>query len=169
MNNGKYVFLQVITFLPSRLFDKYVAKYAGNKWVKYFSCWNQLLCMMFGQLSNRDSLRDLMVCINAHLPKHYHLGFGRGVSRSNLANANEKRNYHIYEEFAYELISEARTICQIDPDFQLSVKGNIDAFDSSVVDLCLNVFWWATFRKAKAGIKLHTLLDVKTNIPAIYT
>lgn len=166
MNNGKYVFSQVITFLPSRLFDKYVAKYGGNKWVKHFSCWNQLLCMMFGQLSNRDSLRDLMVCINAHLPKHYHLGFGRGVSRSNLANANEKRSYRIYEEFAYELISEARTICQIDPDFQLSVKGNIYAFDSSVVDLCLNVFWWATFRKAKAGIKLHTLLDVKTNIPA---
>lgn len=165
MNNGKYVFAQIAAFLPERLFDRYVAKYEGNKWIKHFSCWNQLLCMMFGQLSNRDSLRNLMVCINAHLPKHYHLGFGRGVSRSNLANANEKRDYHIYEEFAYKLIAEARTICQIDPDFKLSVDGNVYAFDSSVVDLCLNVFWWATFRKAKAGIKLHTLLDVKTNIP----
>ena len=121
--------------------------------------------MMFGQLSNRGSLRDLMVCINAHLPKHYHLGFGRGVSRSNLANANEKRDYRIYEDFAYELIAEARKICQTDPDFKLSVEGNVYAFDSSVVDLCLNVFWWASFRKRKAGIKLHTLLDVKTNIP----
>lgn len=165
MNNRKYVFSQVATFLLSRILDRCVAKYKGNKWIKHFSCWNQLLCMMFGQLSNRGSLRDLMVCLNAHLPKHYHLGFGRGVSRSNLANANEKRDYRIYEELAYELIAEARTICQTDPDFKLSVDGNVYAFDSSVVDLCLNVFWWASFRKTKAGIKLHTLLDVKTNIP----
>lgn len=145
MNGRKYFLSQVVMFLPSRLFDKYVAKYAGNKWIKHFSCWNQLLCMMFGQLSNRDSLRDLIVRINAYLPKHYHLDFGKGISRSNLPNANEERDYRIYEEFAYELIAEVRTICQMDPDFQLSVKGNIYAFDSSVVDLCLSIFWWTTF------------------------
>lgn len=165
MNPGKYVFAQLVTFLPARKFDRCVAKYKGNKWVKHFSCWNQLLCMMFGQLSNRDSLRDLLVCINAHQPKHYHLGFGNGVSRSNLANANEKRSYQIFEDFAYELIEEARQQCMPDSDFTLSIEGNVYALDTSVIDLCLNVFWWATFRKAKAAVKLHTLFDVKTSIP----
>lgn len=165
MNNGKYVFSQVVSFLPARIFDRCVANYNGNKWVKHFTCWNQLLCMMFGQLSNRDSLRDLMICIGAHKAKHYHLGFGKNVSRSNLANANEKRDYRLYEQFAYELIAEARECCIAETDFNLSIEGNVYAFDSSLIDLCLNVFWWATFRKAKAAIKLHTLFDVKTNIP----
>ena len=165
MNTGKFVFAQIVTFLPARAFDRCVARYQGNKWVKHFTCWNQLLCMMFGQLSNRDSLRDLLVCMNAHQSKHYHLGFGSGVSRSNLANANEKRSYRIFEDFAYELIKEARQLCMQDSDFTLSIQGNVYAFDSSVIDLCLNVFWWATFRKAKAAIKLHTLFDVKTSIP----
>src|SRR5688500_18490384 len=101
MNTGKYVFAQVVSFLPARVFDRFVAQYKGNKWIKHFSCWNQLLCMMFGQLSSRESLRDLLVCISAHKPKHYHLGFGSGVSRSNMANANEKRDYRIFEDFAY--------------------------------------------------------------------
>lgn len=165
MNNGKYVFSQIITFLPARVFDRCVKAHKGNKWVKHFTCYNQMLCMMFGQLSNRDSLRDLMVCITAHQPKHFHLGFGKNVSRSNLANANEKRDYRIYEQFAYELIAEARKCCLTDSDFKLSVQGNVYAFDASVIDLCLNVFWWATFRKAKAAVKLHTLFDVKTSIP----
>lgn len=165
MNSGKYVFSQVISFLPARIFDKCTARYKGNKWVKHFSCWNQLLCMIFGQLSNRDSLRDLTICVGAHQPKHYHLGLGRSVSRSNLANANERRDYRIYEDFAYELIAQARKSCIVDGDFNVSVKANVYAFDASVVDLCLSVFWWATFRKAKAAIKMHTLLDIKTNIP----
>ncbi|WP_460766040.1 DUF4372 domain-containing protein, partial [Niabella terrae] len=163
MNQGKYVFSQAVTFLPARIFDRCARKYEGDKWVKHFTCWNQLLCMMFGQLSNRDSLRDLLICINAHQPKHYHLGFGKRVCRSTLAEANEKWDYRIFELFAYEMISEARKSCLPDSDFSFSVQGNVYAFDSTVVDLCLNVFWWATFRRAKAAIKLHTLFDVKTS------
>ena len=166
MNQGKYVFSQVVEFLPARLFDKYVIKYDGNKKVRYFTCWNQLLCMMFGQLSSRDSLRDLIVCLEAHSSKYYHLGFGKNVSRSTLADANEKRDYRIYEQFAYEMISIARSCCLNDTDFHLSIKSNVYAFDATVIDLCLNVFWWATFRKAKGAIKLHTLYDVKTSIPS---
>lgn len=165
MNQGKYVFSQITTFLPSRVFDRCVQRFKGDKWVKHFTCWNQLLCMMFGQLSNRDSLRDLLVCINAHKPKHYHLGFGKNISRSNLAEANEKRDCQIFEMFAFKMIAEAKRSCLPDSDFELSIKGNVYAFDTTVIDLCLNVFWWATFRRAKAAIKLHTLLDVKTSIP----
>jgi hypothetical protein len=101
MNNGKYVFAQMITFLPARVFDKCVLKYEGNKWVKHFSCWNQLMCMIFGQLSGRESLRDLLITISAHSNKYYHLGLGKNVSRSNLAMANEQRDCSIYESFAY--------------------------------------------------------------------
>jgi Transposase DDE domain/Domain of unknown function (DUF4372) len=165
MNQGKYIFSQITTFLPARVFDRCVSKFKGDKWIKHFTCWNQLLCMMFGQLSNRDSLRDLLVCINAHKPKHYHLGFGKSISRSNLAEANEKRDCKIFEMFAYELINEAQKTTTPDADFELSIKGNIYAFDSTVIDLCLNVFWWATFRRTKAAVKLHTLLDVRTSIP----
>ncbi len=165
MFTGKYVFAQVVEFLPARIFDKHVAEFKGNKWVKHFTCWNQMLCMMFGQLSNRESLRDLMVGIEAHPSKHYHLGFGAGVSRSNLANANEKRDYQIFEQFAYDLIAQARECCIADSDFNLSITGNVYAFDASVIDLCLNVFWWAKFRKNKGAIKLHTLYDIKTSIP----
>nr|WP_246222789.1 DUF4372 domain-containing protein [Maribellus comscasis] len=96
MNNGKYVFAQLISFLPQRVFDKFVTKYSGNKYVRHFTCWNQLLCMIFGQLTNRDSLRDLIVIIAAHQNKTYHLGFGKSVTRSNLAKANEKRKYKIF-------------------------------------------------------------------------
>lgn len=165
MFEGKYVFAQVVEFLPARIFDKHVAKFKGNKWVKHFTCWNQMLCMMFGQLSNRESLRDLLIGIEAHPLKHYHLGFGPGVSRSNLANANEKRDYRIFEKFAYALIAQARECCIADSDFKLPITGNVYAFDASVIDLCLNVFWWAKFRKNKGAIKLHTLYDVKTSIP----
>ncbi len=166
MNQGKFVFAQVVEFLPARVFDKFVFHYQGNKKVRHFTCWNQLLCMMFGQLGNRDSLRDLMVCIEAHSSKYYHLGLGKNVSRSNLANANEKRDYRIYEQFAYEMIAIARTCCLNDSDFHLSIESNVYAFDATIIDLCLNVFWWATFRRAKGAIKLHTLYDVKSSIPS---
>lgn len=92
MNQGKYIFSQIVTFLPARVFDRCVDTSQGDKWVKHFTCWNQLMCMIFGQLSNRDSLRDLLVCLNAHKSKHYHLGFGKSISRSNFAEANEKRD-----------------------------------------------------------------------------
>lgn len=162
MNNGKYVFAHLIEFLPQRVFDRLVFAHSGNKYVKHFTCWNQLLCMIFGQLSSRESLRDLTTIIEAHPTKIYHLGFGKNVSRSNLSKANECRPYQIYEEFAYHLIAMARQK-NIKEDFE--IKGKIYAFDSTTIDLCLSVFWWANFRKTKAGIKLHTQFEISTKIP----
>jgi hypothetical protein len=164
MNSGKYVFAQIVEFLPQRQFDLIVDKYKGNRYVKHYTCWNQLLCMMFGQLSHRESLSDLVLCIDAHKTKSYHLGLGRNISKNNLAKANENRNCEIYAEYAYLLISQARKEC-VSSDIELAVQGNVYAFDSTVIDLCLKIFWWAKFRKSKGAIKIHTLFDVKTNIP----
>jgi hypothetical protein len=121
--------------------------------------------MVFGQLTARDSMRDLMLSLEAHQPKYYHLGFGSTVTRRNLGKANERRNYKIFEEFAYILIEEARKSCYRN-DFEIEVEGNVYALDSTTIDLCLSIFWWAEFRKHKGGIKLHTLFDVKTSIPS---
>ena len=163
MNTGKYIFAQLIEFLPQRVFDRIVMKYEGNKYVKHFTCWNQLVVMMFGQLSNRDSLRDLTSTISAHSNKAYHLGFGKNVTRSNLAKVNERREPRIFEEFAYHMIDIARKK-RIDKDFE--IDGKVFAFDSTTIELCLSVFWWAKFRRAKAGIKMHTLYEIETDIPA---
>ena len=163
MNTGKYIFAQITEFLPKRVFDCIVSRYSGDKYVRHFSCWNQMLCMIFGQLTNRDSLRDLIIAIDAHSRKTYHLGFGKNVTRSNLSKANESRNCKIFEEFAYHLIETARQKRTKD---NFEIKGKIYAFDSTTIDLCLSVFWWAKFRKTKGGIKLHTLFDVSTQIPA---
>jgi hypothetical protein len=165
MNTGKYVFAQIASFVPQRQFDRMVSKYKGNYKARHFSCWNQMLCMMFGQLSSRESLGDLVLTINAHPAKLYHLGFGKGVSKTNLAKANEQRNYLIYEEFAKMLISEARKVCLPDNDGSFSFTNAIYAFDSTTIDLCLNIFSWATFRKHKGAVKLHTQYDVRTSIP----
>ena len=162
MNTGKYIFAQLIEFLPQRIFDRIVMKYEGNKYVKHFTCWNQLLVMMFGQLSNRDSLRDLTSIISAHSNKAYHLGFGKNVTRSNLAKVNERREPRIFEEFAYHMIDIARKK-RIYKEFE--IDGKVFAFDSTTIDLCLSVFWWAKFRRTKAGIKMHTLYEVQTDIP----
>jgi len=121
--------------------------------------------MIFGQLTARDSMRDLILSLEAHKSKYYHLGFGKTISRRNLGIANEKRSSKIFEEFAYVLIDEARKSCYKN-DFELEIDGNVYALDSSTIDLCLSVFWWAEFRKTKGGIKLHTLYDVKTSIPS---
>ena len=150
MNQGKYVFSQLVNFLPQRVFDRIVSKYSGNKSVKHFTCWNQLLSMVFGQLSARESLRDLTTIIEAHQSKSYHLGFGKSVTRSNLSKANEKRNFKIFEEFANHLIVIAQ---KKNSNSDFDIQGNIYAFDSSTIDLCLSVFCWAHFRKTKAGIK----------------
>jgi hypothetical protein len=162
MNHGKYIFSQLVEFLPQRVFDRFVTKYDGNKKVRHFTCWNQLLSMIFGQLSSRDSLRDLIIVFEAHQSKSYHLGFGKNVTRSNLSKANENRNYKIFEDFANHLILIAQ---EKNSNGSFEIKGNIYAFDSSTIDLCLSVFWWAHFRKTKAGIKLHTLFDINTQIP----
>jgi len=165
MNQGKFIFAQLTDFLPRRVFDRIVKNHHGNKYVRTFTCWNQMLCMVFGQLTSRDSMRDLMLGLEAHSPKYYHLGFGTTVSRRNFGKANEKRSYKIFEEFAYVLIEEARNSCY-KTDFEIKVDGNVYALDSTTIDLCLSVFWWAEFRKTKGGIKLHTLFDVKTSIPS---
>jgi len=124
-----------------------------------------MLCMVFGQLTSRDSMRDLMLSLEAHQSKYYHLGFGSSISRRNIGVANERRSSEIFEEFAYILINEARKSCYRS-DFEIKVDGNIYALDSTTIDLCLSVFWWAEFRKAKGGVKMHTLFDVKTSIPS---
>jgi hypothetical protein len=165
MNQGKYIFAQIAEFLPRRVFDRIVKNHDGNKYIRSFTCWNQMLCMVFGQLTSRDSMRDLMLSIEAHQPKFYHLGFGQTVTRRNLGKANEKRSYKIFEEFAYVLIDEARRSCYKN-DFEVEVDGKVYALDSTTIDLCLSVFWWAEFRKHKGGIKLHTLYDIKTSIPS---
>lgn len=162
MNTGKYIFAQLIEFLPQRIFDRIVMKYEGNKYVKHFTCWNQLLVMMFGQLSNRDSLRDLISIISAHSNKAYHLDFGKNVTRSNLAKVNERREPRIFEEFAYHMIDIARRK-RIYKEFE--IEGKVFAFDSTTIDLCLSVFWWSKFRRTKAGIKMHTLYEIQTDIP----
>ncbi|MDD3859843.1 MAG: IS4 family transposase [Bacteroidales bacterium] len=163
MNQGRYVFSQLVDLLPKRVFDNFVTQYDGDKYVKHFTCWNQLLVMMFGQLTNRDSLRDLIITVEAHSSKNYHLGFSKKVTRSNLSKANEKRDCRIFEDFAYYLIDVARRK-RNNIDFE--INGNVYAFDSTTIDLCLSVFWWAKFRKHKAGIKINTLFDIKTQIPS---
>lgn len=165
MNQGKFVFTQVVEFLPQRVLDRIIKQYDGNRYVKHFTCWNQLLCMMFGQMSKKESLRDLLTSITPHSSKFYHLGFGKGVSRSNLAHANENRDYRIFEELAYELIALAQKSCISDPEFKVPVKGKVYAFDSTIIDLCLNVFWWATFRSTKGGVRGTIQFDVQTSIP----
>ena len=163
MHKDKFVFSQLIVFLDRNKFNYIVRKHDGDKYVKHFTCWNQLLSLMFGQLSNRESLRDLIIALDAHHSKCYHLGIGRNVSRSSLSRANQDRDYHIFEEYAYYLINEAR---QKRATEIFKLGGNIYAFDLTTIDLCLAVFWWAKFRKKKGGIKVHTLYDVETQIPA---
>jgi len=165
MNQGKYVFAQIASFLPQRTFDTIVSHYNGDYRVRHFTCWNQLLCMMYGQLSNRDSLSDLVLTVNAHSPKAYHLGFGKGVSKANLGKSNANRDWQIFQDFAYHLIAEARKLCMTDDTTQFSFSNSVYAFDSTTIDLCLNVFCWATFRRAKGAVKLHTQYDVRTSIP----
>ena len=164
MNEGKYVFSQLVEFLPKRVFDCIVMRYQGDKYIKSFSCWNQLLIMMYGQLAGCESLRELVCITTAHAPKSYHLGFGKSViTRSNLAKANANRDCRIFEEFSYKMISIAQGK-RITKEFE--IPGRFYAFDSTTIDLCLSLFWWANFRKTKSGIKVHTLFDVVTQIPA---
>lgn len=164
MNNGTYVFSQMMQLIHRQSFARFVGKYGGNYRVKHFSCWHQFLCMSFGQLSQRESLRDIIICLNAHPEKLYHLGLTKGVKRSTLADANEERDYRIYETLAQSLIAKARKLYQGDLE-AIDLGNTIYALDSTTIDLCLEVFWWAKFRKHKAAVKLHTLLDIRCEIP----
>jgi len=165
MNIDKYVFAQLVSFLDRSKFNRIVKKYDGDKYVKSFTCWNQLLVMMFAQLTKQDSLRTTSLTVESLGSMCYHLGFGKGVTRSNLSKANQERDYRIFEEFAYFVVGVAREK-RVTDIFKLD--GNVYAFDSTTIDLCLNVFWWARFRKHKGGIKIHTLYDIETQIPTFF-
>lgn len=166
MFEGQYVFTQVIRFLSEYEFQQCVREFHGDKRVRNLSCWQQFLTMIFGQLGKRESLRDVCICLTAHQAKLYHLGLRTLVKRATLQEANELRNFRIYEKFAYKLIAKARKLYLNDNEFTLELSGIAYALDSTTIDLCLALFPWAKFRKTKAGIKLHTLLDFKGNIPS---
>ncbi len=163
MNQGRYVFTQLVDFLPRKNFEWLVKKYEGNKYVKSFTCWNHLMVLLFGQLSSREGLRDLIVSITPFKSAFHHLGFGKNVSRSNLSKANEIREVKIFQEFADKMVSIARETCGVVKDFFIS--NNVYAFDSSTISLCLSVYWWTKLHHGKGGVKLHELYDVKTDIP----
>ena len=164
MNTGKTVFSQILDHLPRYEFDKFVKKHEGNRRVRKFPCYDQFLCLAYAQLTYRESLRDIETCLNSHREKLYHVGFRGLISRSTLADAGEKRDYRIYQDFAYHLISIAKKLYQND-DLTIDLDYSLYAFDSTTIDLCLSLFPWAHFRKTKAAIKMHTLLDLKGSIP----
>ena len=164
MNSGKLVFAQITQHLPLTTFRRCVARYGGEHKVKTFSCLDQYLCMAFAQLTYRESLRDIEACLRAQTDKLYHMGIRSRVSRSTLADANELRDWRIYAEFAQSLIGIARRL-YAEESFGVELKETVYALDASTIDLCLSVFPWAPFRCTKAAIKLHTLLDLRGNIP----
>lgn len=146
---SKYVFSQLTSFLNRSLFNDFVRKYKGGHYVKHFTCWNQLLVMIFGQLSNRESLRDLIVALEANQPKCYHMSTGyKPVTKTTLARVNQDRDYRIFEDFAFYMMAQARSKCVVDI---FNLNGNVYAFDFTTIPLCLAVFWWAKFRKRKGG------------------
>ncbi len=165
MHQGTTIFAQIMDFLPKHKFRKCVDRYSGNYRTRSFSCFDQLMCMAFAQLTYRESLRDIECCLRAMREKLYHMGIRGKVSRSTLAYANENRDWRIYCDFAQILINEARKL-YVNEDFGLELEQTVYALDSSTLDLCLSVFPWARFRRAKGAIKLHTLLDLRGNIPS---
>jgi len=165
MYAGKLVFAQVMGHLPLHTFRRYVARHRGEHKVKRFSCLDQYLCMAFAQLTYRESLRDIEACLRAQSSKLYHLGIRSQVARNTLANANATRDWRIYCEFAQSLIGTARRLYADEP-FGVDLKDTVYALDATTIDLCLSVFPWAPFRSTKAAIKLHTLLDLRGNIPS---
>ena len=165
MNTGKTVLSQLMDFLPIKEFRRCVERYNGNHHIRSFSCWDQFLCMAFAQLSYRESLRDIESCLRSMKNKLYHMGVRGNVSRTTLADANEKRDWRIYADFAQVLIHIARELYSGD-EFDVELDEIVYALDASPIDLCLSLFPWATFRKTKSAVKLHTLLDLRGNIPA---
>ena len=164
MNQGRTVFSQLIAFLPDREFRRCVARYDGDAGLRDFSCWDQYLTMAFAQLTYRESLRDIEACLRALGAKLYHMGFQGKVARSTLADANESRDWRIFADFAQVLIRIARPLCATDP-IGMDLDHSLYALDSTTIDLCLSLFPWAKFRKHKAAVKMHTLLDLHGNIP----
>ncbi|MBK7213195.1 MAG: IS4 family transposase [Bacteroidales bacterium] len=165
MSQGKMIFGQLMEFGPWDVFKYCVRRYNGDYKNRGLTCWKQFLCMAFGQLTHRESLSDTTLCLKLHKDKLYHLGIGQPFSKSTLSRANENRDWRIFRDFALKLIEYARNLCKNDNLIDVKLKGKVYALDATVVDLCLDVFWWAKFRKKKGAIKLHTLLDLKTAIP----
>ena len=165
MNLGKFVFAQVMEHLPLHVFHRCVVRYSGEHKVKWFSCLDQYLCMAFAQLTYRESLRDIEACLRVQSSKLYHLGFRSSIARNTLANANATRDWRIYCDFAQSLIGTARRL-YADEALGLDLKDTVYALDATTIDLCLSVFPWAPFRSTKAAVKLHTLLDLRGNIPS---
>ncbi len=164
MNVGKTVFAQMLEHLPRYEFRECVNKYKGNHRIRKFPCYDQFLCLAFAQLTYRESLRDIETCLNSHHEKLYHIGFRGQVSRSTLADANEVRDYRIYQDFTYHLISIAKNLYK-NEELAVDIDYSLYAFDSTTIDLCLSLFPWAHFRKTKAAIKMHTFLDLRGSIP----
>ena len=165
MNTGKLVFAQVMAHLPLTTFRRCVARYDGEHKVKHFTCLDQYLCMAFAQLTYRESLRDIEACLRSQAAKLYHMGFRSKVARNTLANANSVRDWRIYADFAQSLISIARKLYAEEP-FGVDLSNTVYALDATTIDLCLSVFPWAPFRSTKAAVKMHTLLDLRGNIPS---
>ena len=165
MNVGRTVFAQLIEHLPHKQFQKCVARYHGDRYGKKFSCWDQYLAMAFAQLTYRESLRDIETCLRAVGGKLYHMGFRTSVARSTLAEANESRDWRIFADFAQRLIATARELYACEP-MGVDLEQSLYALDSTTIDLCLTLFPWARFRRHKAAVKMHTLLDLRGNIPA---
>lgn len=164
MYTGKLIFSQVLDFMPMHTFRRCVARYHGDHNVRSFTCLDQYLCMAFAQLTYRESLRDIEACLRAQQQKLYHMGIRGTVAKSNLADANEQRAWRIYADLAHSLIITARTLYSKEP-FGVDLEQTVYALDATTIDLCLSMFPWATFRQSKAAIKLHTLLDLRGNIP----
>ena len=164
MPSGQFVFSQVMAHLPMKPFRRCVQRYHGNRYVKSFTCLDQFLCLAFAQLTHRESLRDIEVCLRAHRDKLYHLGLRGGMARNTLAHANQQRDWRLYADFAHALIRIARPLYAED-DLGLELDHTVYALDSSTIDLCLAVFPWAHFRQTKGAVKLHTLLDLQGSIP----
>jgi len=165
MPEGHYVFAQVMQHLPLTTFRRCVERYGGEHKVKRFSCLDQYLCLAFAQLTWRESLRDIEACLRVQSSKLYHLGFRSAIARNTLANANAVRDWRIYADFAQHLIGIARRLYADDP-LSLDLDDTVYALDSTTIDLCFSVFPWAPFRSTKAAVKLHTLLDLRGNIPS---
>ena len=164
MNSGRLVFSQLMEFLPKYEYDKCVRRYRGNYRMRTLSCYDQFLCMVFAQFTYRESLRDTVTCLQALATKRFHAGIRGNITRSTLADANEKRDWRIYADFAQVLICQARRL-YANEDFGIDLDNTAYALDASTIDLCLSVFPWAAFRKAKGAVKLHALLDLRGNIP----
>ncbi len=165
MNKEKYIFAQLIELVSPKSFQTIVKRHHGEYKVKDFSCWRQFLCMVFGQLTHRESISDTLICLEANSDKLYHMGIGKIVAKSTLTKANENRSYRIYEDLAMLLIQQAKQLYQGSSLLDINLQNNVFAIDATTIDLCLSSFYWASFRKTKGGIKLHTMLDLKTAIP----